>query len=68
MDRDRIERLIGPARAQHVVRPADEPALKRLRTIAGPISVARRPISVDERRAVRLAGSIAGGKGTIGSR
>jgi|RhiMetdeSRZDD1v2_1073273.scaffolds.fasta_scaffold116030_2 hypothetical protein len=67
MDKDRLERMTAPNNARRVIPPANELARKRLHAIAGPISVARRPVSVDEKRAVRLAGSITNArKATIG--
>jgi len=67
MEKDRLERLIAPGNVRRVIQPANDSARKRLQAIAGPISVARRPVSVDERRAARLAGSITNArKGTIG--
>jgi hypothetical protein len=56
MDEARLERLIAPDAARHVATRASAATQKRLKVLAGPMeATTRRPIAVDDKRAVRLA-------------
>jgi hypothetical protein len=56
MDTDRFERMIAPDVSRRSYRPASEAARKRLRAMAGPMRAGRTRGSLDEKRAIHLAG------------